>query len=186
MRLDLEPPRRPVGGGLLSFPWGVFRPLEGTYTGVRAPPKTMAADTFVERSPVDVLRVRADLSSEGPAAAFERLEAKLSGLRGRRFYGAIHSGAVGLEYFACVERRAEDDPRELGAESFELPGGLYVRRKIEEWPDVVRRGQLPVEARDMIARYAHDPSRPELEFYRSSSELHLLVPVLNRQVRGGP
>jgi hypothetical protein len=143
-------------------------------------------DQFVERSPIDVLRVRGDLSPGGPAAAFDHLESKLASIKGRKFYGSFQKRAGGEEYYACVERMADDDPMRMGLEPARLPGGLYVRRKLANWPLLARTGQIPVQARDLIARHDLDPTRPELEYYRSHTELHLLVPVASRQERAIP
>lgn len=140
-------------------------------------------DSFVVLSPIEVLRVRGSLSEGGPAAAFDRLEAKLPSIRHRRFYGMVQVLPEDVEYHACVERRPDDDPARMGLETACLPGGLYVRRKLNDWPRLARTGQIPIQARDLIRRHSHDPGRPELEFYRSHTELHLLVPVTNREER---
>ena len=137
-------------------------------------------DSYVERSEIEVLRVRADMKGKGPSEAFRQLEARLSTLRGRHFYGSIRILPDGVEYFACVERVAGEDPVALGLELATLAGGLYVRRKILDWEAVIAAGKLPSIGREMVETYRVDPSRPELEFYRSHTELHLLIPVLGR------
>ena len=140
----------------------------------------MAGDSYVERSEVQVLRVRADMKGKGPAEAFRRLESKLASLRGRHFYGAFRILPDGEEYFACVERIDGEYAARMGLESATIPGGLYVRRKVLDWESVIAAGKLPAIAREMVETYQVDRSRPELEFYRSRSELHLLLPVLAR------
>jgi hypothetical protein len=137
-------------------------------------------DTYVERSETDVLRVRADMQSSGPAGAMKLLESKLPSLKGRRFYGAFRLLADGEEYFACVERIAGDDPAKMGLDVGRLPGGLYVRRKLNDWEKVIAAGELGAHFEELIRAHAFDQSRPEIEYYRSMSELHLLLPVLNR------
>jgi len=139
-------------------------------------------DTFVERSEVPIMRVRADMSGGGPAEAMHRLESKLPSLKGRRFYGVFRLLENGEEYFACVERIATDDPAAMGLETGSIPGGLYARRKLLGWQQIIASGKLPEYGRDFVRHYEIDRSRPELEYYRSMLELHLLVPVLSRRV----
>jgi len=134
-------------------------------------------DTIVDRPPVEVLRVRADLHGAGPKAAFDELESKIPSLRGRRFYGTIRMTPEGEEYHACVERLATDDPARLGLESAVIPGGRYVRRKVLHWEEIVAAGRMAELGADLAARFDIDPSRPSLEFYRSMTELHVLMPV---------
>jgi hypothetical protein len=137
-------------------------------------------DSYVERSEIEVLRVRADFKGKGPAEAFRQLEARLPSLRGRHFYGTIRILPEGEEYFACVETAPGDDPASLGLEAGKIPGGLYVRRKILNWESVIAAGKLPEIGKEMVETYRVDRSRPELEFYRSKSELHILIPVLTK------
>jgi hypothetical protein len=137
-------------------------------------------DTFVERSEIGILRVRADMNGSGPHGAMQLLESKLPSLRGRKFYGAFRILEDGEEYYACVERIDTDDPERMGLETATLPGGLYARRKLFEWQEIIEAGKLPEIDREFVQVHDVDRSRPELEYYRSMSELHLLLPVLSR------
>lgn len=141
-------------------------------------------DQYVQRDGIEVLRVRADMKGKGPAEAFRALESRLPNLKRRRFYGAFRLLPEGEEYYACVERSPDDDPKTMALEIGTLPGGLYVRRKVLDWESVVRAGKLGEIVQEMVHRYPVDTARPELEFYRSRSELHLLVPVLRREPTG--
>lgn len=138
-------------------------------------------DSYIERADVEVLRVLADWNGGGPAEAMQRLESKLPSFKGRRFYGAFRLLPEGEEYFACVERFASDDPRAMGLDVGIIPGGLYVRRKVFDWDKVIAAGQLGTIFQSMVSRYPVDQSRPDVEYYRSMKELHLLVPVLGRE-----
>ncbi len=140
----------------------------------------MTTDSYVERATLRVLRVRADMKGGGPAEAMRKLESKLATLRGRRFYGTFRVLPGGEEYFACVEKSDLDDPVSLQLEEAEIPGGLYVRRKLFDWSKVIAEGKLPSVFKDMVRHYDVDLTRPELEYYRSMQELHLLVPVQSR------
>jgi hypothetical protein len=140
-------------------------------------------DSYVVREEIEVLRVRADMSGDGPEGAMHRLEAKLPSLKGRKFYGAFQLLPGGEEYFACVERHPGDDPEGMGLDAGTVPGGLYVRRKVFDWLRVIDEGRLGSIFQDLVRSHPVDPTRPHLEFYRSMSELHLLVPVVERTPR---
>ena len=62
-----------------------------------------------------------------------------------------------------------------------IPGGWYVRRKVFDWEQVIAAGKLGSIFEEMVKLYPIDRSRPEIEYYRSMKELHLLVPVANRE-----
>ncbi len=131
---------------------------------------------------LDDIEVMYVLSEAGPAGAriaFAQLEAKLGSLKGRRFYGTFKSG----QYRACVARRPEDNPQALGLNAWVIPGGKYVREKLLNW-----RSRIPEIGERFVAlarAYLEDPNRPSLEYYRSQSELHLLLPILSREPQGG-
>jgi hypothetical protein len=134
-------------------------------------------DSYVERGEVEVLRVRADWAGAGPTGAMHELESKLPSIKGRRFYGAFRLLPEGEEYFACVERLPTDNPEQMGLDPGRLPGGRYARRKVLDWEPIIRAGKLPEIYRDMIRLRHPDATRPSLEYYRSMTELHLLLPV---------
>ena len=140
----------------------------------------MAADSYVERPRIQVLRILADMQRGGPAEAMQKLESKLSSIKGRKFYGAFRILPEGEEYFACVEKTASDDPASMELDEGEIPGGLYIRRKVLDWSRVIAEGKLPSVSKDMIRHYDVDKARPELEYYRSMTELHILIPVRSR------
>lgn len=110
----------------------------------------------------------------------QRLEARLRGPRSRRFYGAFRLLREGEEYFACVERTPDDEPATMGLEVAVLPGGLYARRKVHDWERVIAEGSLASIFHEMAKHCDLDLSRPYIEFYRSRTEIHLIVPVLGR------
>jgi hypothetical protein len=137
-------------------------------------------DSYVERQEVEVLRVLANMKCKGPPEAMARLESRLLSLKGRKFYGTFRLLPEGEEYFACVEKRPDDDPKAMGLDVGTIPGGLYVRRKIFDWESVIAQGKLGSIFEEMVRSYPVDRSRPDIEYYRSMSELHLLVPVLGQ------
>ena len=134
-------------------------------------------ENFVQLAPIPVLRVLADLNAGGPASAMARLEAKLPSIKGRKFYGTFRPTPAGEEYFACVARVDSDDPIRMGLDVGEIPGGWYARRKITDWSKDL--GQLARQFTEMIRILGEnvDTGRPEIEFYRSQTEMFVLVPV---------
>jgi hypothetical protein len=134
-------------------------------------------DTIVDRSAVDVLRIRADMKGNGPKAAFDALESKLPSLKGRKFFGTIRMLDDGEEYYACVEKLATDNPEALGLEVATIPGGRYVRRRVRDWESVVAAGKMKEISQEFARGYELDPDRPSIEFYRSMDELHILLPL---------
>ena len=132
-------------------------------------------DTYLELHEIPVLRVKADMKGAGPPAAFHALESALPTLKGRKFYGCFQVKAEGEDYYACVERIETDDPETMRLDTGVIPGGWYVRRKLWEWESKI--AQFPELFNEMTKAADVDPSRPSLEFYRSQSELQLLVPV---------
>ncbi len=137
------------------------------------------AETYVELEDIPVMRVRADMNGAGPSAAMSMLESKLPTLRARRFYGAFRQTPEGEEYYACVARVATDDPGRMKLDTGVIPGGRFVRRKIQDWERVIRSGGLPKVYGEMHDAHARefDPERYSVEFYRSHIELQLLLPV---------
>jgi hypothetical protein len=122
---------------------------------------------------IEVLYVESATGLAGAAEAFDRLEARLPSLKGRKFYGTFQPPAG--PYRACVATRPGDDVTALGLETWTIPGGKYSRRKLADWadrlPEIGRTFQRMAEDREP------DPSRPSVEFYRSQKELILLLPV---------
>jgi hypothetical protein len=126
---------------------------------------------------IDVMCVVAPGGPSGAPAAFHTLEAPLKSLKGRRFYGTYLAG----EYRACVAIEPGDDPAALGLATWTIPGGKFEKRKLADWqsrlPDI---GAMFIA---MAREFDADESRPSVEFYRSSRELVLFLPV-NQAGRG--
>lgn len=134
-------------------------------------------DSYVQLQEIPVMRVKADMNGAGPSGAMELLESKLPSLKGRKFYGCFRELPDGEEYYACVARIDTDDPNRMQLDTGVIPGGMYARRKVQNWEKVIRDGQLPQLMQDFTQAHDIDPSRPSLEFYRSQAELLLFVPV---------
>ena len=126
------------------------------------------------RDPIPVMYVVSPNGTDGAAEAFDRLEARLPSLKGRKFYGTMLNG----EYRACVALAPQDRPADMGLETWTIPGGAYVRRKLPDWPEhVAEIGQI---FGALEAEHPRDPGRPNVEFYRSQKELLLFMAVASR------
>jgi hypothetical protein len=138
-------------------------------------------DSYVELPDIPMMRVKADMMGKGPPAAFDRLESKLPTLKGRKFYGVFQQAAGGEPVFhACVAQVESDDPKAMGLETWVLPGGRYVSRKVMDWEKVVREGKLPGMFDAMAQEHMQELLHRDLfsvEYYRSMREMHMLLPV---------
>jgi len=126
--------------------------------------------TVLEDMPVMFVEAPGGLT--GVADAWERLEAPLGSLRGRRFYGVYFKGS----YRACVATTDGDVPGELGLDTALIPGGLYATAKLRDWAEHTSE----IEGAFAALQDANevDPTRPSIEFYRSQRELVLYVPII--------
>ena len=126
---------------------------------------------IVRLQPMDVMYVR---ECEGPTpAAFADLAAVV-GLKGRRFYGLFDEAAG--RYWACVQRKEQDDPATLGLETRTIEGGLYATERLRgSYESLVPLIAPTFEA--MAARHAADPCRPSVEYYRRHDEFVLYLPI---------
>jgi ketosteroid isomerase-like protein len=131
-------------------------------------------DTTVTIPDIAVMCVVGDKAKpihEQAPAAFRELEAKLSTLKGRKFYGAFFGG----EYRACVAIDPRQDLNALPLPEWTLPGGRYVRRKLAQYQS--RIPQIGAIFTELRARPDADPSRPCIEYYRSGDEVLLMAPI---------
>ncbi len=128
---------------------------------------------------IPVMYVIAEGGAAGAKQAFDRLEARLPTLRGRRFYGAYYPRAN--EYRACVALQPGDNPVAVGLDTWVIPGGSYVREKMKDWTArVADIGKAFVSMTDREGARV-DCGRPSIEFYRSQAELILLLPVKTKR-----
>jgi hypothetical protein len=139
---------------------------------------TDMTDSYLELETIPAMRVKADMKGNGPGEAMRILESKLPSLKGRKFYGCYRVDHNQVEeYYACVARIDSDQPERMQLETWDVPGGRYVRRKIMNWEKVIRDGELPQLAREFAQAHDTDPDRFTIEYYRSHEELHLLIPL---------
>jgi hypothetical protein len=131
------------------------------------------ADAIVTTDDIPVIYVQGEPGkpvSEQAPVAFKTLEDSLPTLRGRKFYGTVLRG----EYRACVAIRPGEEIVEAHP-LWTIPGGKYIRRRIPEGHE--QPYLIAPAAEELCARSDYDPSRPVIEFYRTSREVLLMVPV---------
>ena len=129
--------------------------------------------TIVELRDTAVMYVAGDKGTpiaEQAPKAMQELEARLTPLKGRKFYGVV----LGDEYRACVTLApAEANPEPLP--TWTIPGGRYVRRRVLDYEsNILMIGQTVAE---LCRRIDVDPSRPTIEYYRSQKEVLVMVPI---------
>ena len=122
---------------------------------------------------VQAMYVESATGFAGASEAFDRLEARLGSLKGRKFYGTFVPPAG--PYRACVAIEPGDDAAALGLPVWTIPGGKYSRRKLLDWTSKIP--EIGATFRSMSEESEHDMSRPSIEFYRSQKELVLFLPV---------
>ena len=103
------------------------------------------------------------------------VETAVGSLKGRKFYGAFH--VTTNEYWACVQRRDDDEPGALGLEEGTLPDGRYARARLEGDPPAVYGLIKPTFDRLAEERSDEDASRTSIEFYRRHDVIDLLLPI---------
>ena len=126
---------------------------------------------------IAVTKVKSENGAAGSKAAFDKLESKMDGLRGRKMYGEYYPQTN--EYFACVKLDDEfsDD---MGFEKSTIPGGKYATRKIIDWSSKIQEVAPTFQqlVKDSIELgHKVDDNRPSLEFYRSFRELICMIPI---------
>ncbi len=130
---------------------------------------------MVQRDQVPVMFKRVSDDQAAISRGWAEAEAALGSLRGRKFYGVVDKASG--EYRVCVQMREDDDPAEHGLEIGTIPGGRYARVRLSGDPPAVYQLIAPAFKR-LAARPDRDPSRPEIEFYRRSDVIDLLLPVI--------
>ncbi|MCB1277512.1 hypothetical protein [Prosthecobacter sp.] len=126
--------------------------------------------TIIQQAPLRLITVKAKSFPEGIRAAWQDIESRRK-IKGRKAYGLIYDN----EYFAGLVSDGELEERVTGLQVVEVRGGPCARIKAEDWNQ--RTGEIGSLFAHMAAEHEVDPSRPAMEFYRSFTELHLLLPV---------
>lgn len=134
--------------------------------------------TIIDQPALRLITAKSECFPEGNRAAMSSLESHLESLSGRRFYGLAYESADRMDYYAGLVPGDDIEERkfaELGFSIMEIDGGACARVKLLDWSSKI--DQIGPTFSAMIGEHGIDPSRPQMEFYRSMSELHLLLPV---------
>ncbi|MBC7257627.1 MAG: GyrI-like domain-containing protein [Chloroflexi bacterium] len=121
---------------------------------------------------------RAHTFPEGIKDAWNRLEAAKPSLKGRRFYGLTVCEGDKLAYYAAVEVTHDEEAAALGFPVLRVKGGPCARVKLRDWPKHV--DEIGDIFADLMRRFTMAPDAPTVEYYRSQSELHLLLPLAHK------
>ena len=134
--------------------------------------------TIIEQAPLRLITSKSDAFPDGNAAAMSAIEAPLGSLRGRKFYGLAYGEEGGMAYYAGLVPAGQAEEERFAALGFglrEIPGGPCARVKLRDWQD--KLGDIGRIFTELSVEYGYDRSRPQLEFYRSQTELHLMLPL---------
>lgn len=126
---------------------------------------------------MSVWAVRALWFPAGIPGAWSRLESIYPPRPGRRFYGLTRIEEGREVYYAAVEQQTVEAETPGRVLSLDVAGGRYARVKLADWPGHIDR------IGEMFARlestYEVKAGGFFIEFYRSRSELHLMVPLVD-------
>ena len=134
--------------------------------------------TIIEQPSLRLIAAKSKSFPDGNSAAMNAIESRLETLQGRKMYGLVYETAEGIDYYAGLvpEDKAEEKMfSELGFNILEIEGGACARVKLLDWSSKI--DQIGPTFGAMIGEYGVDASRPQMEFYRSLKELHLLLPL---------
>ncbi|MEQ1750625.1 MAG: hypothetical protein ABL974_14455 [Prosthecobacter sp.] len=126
--------------------------------------------TLIQQASLRLITVKAKSFPDGIRGAWQEIEAKRK-IKGRKAYGLIFED----RYFAGLVSDGELEERVTGLPVIEVAGGKCARVKLEDWQKNI--AQIGPLFEQMAEEHEVDPSRPAMEFYRSFTELHLLLPV---------
>ena len=138
----------------------------------------MKKATIIFQPALRLITSRSRQFPEGNRAAFLDLESRLETLQGRKFYGLVWESKDSLDYFAGLVPASSEEESRFQAEGFEvteIAPGPCARFKLRDW--ISKTDQIGSIMGALISEFGYDSSRPQLEFYRSQRELHLLLPV---------
>lgn len=136
------------------------------------------SEVNIQQEPdIEVAWVRSEDGPAGSAETFHILESRMSELRGRRMYGVFFQNTG--DYY-CAVRLDDVQTDDMGFERGTIPGGNYARRKYKDWGSRIGEiatwfSQLQKECTN--SGLTINKERPSIEFYRSLTEVIIMVPV---------
>lgn len=132
--------------------------------------------SIIDQPAVELIVCRANEFPAGIRDAWERLESKLASLKSRKFYGLTYFENGHLVYFAGLQPVDEEEIKALGFPTLTLKAGKYARVKLMDWNN--HADEIGPIFDELMEEYKKDPHGPTVEFYRSHSELHLMIPLV--------
>jgi predicted transcriptional regulator YdeE len=127
-----------------------------------------------------LIYLKADSFPGGITAVWDKLDITLPSLKGRKFYGTAKMTGGQMEYRACVVPLDENEHNRLGMEEFTIPAGYYTAKKLNDW-----QNHIP-EIRNLFtelnSKFEADTERYNLESYKSSKELIVMLPILEKEI----
>jgi predicted transcriptional regulator YdeE len=117
--------------------------------------------TIVDLPDLRLMVTRGDEFPSGIRAAWDRLESRLSSLKGRKFYGVVLCEESQMVYYAGVEPASEEEVSLLGLATMIVKGGKYARAKLLDWPNHTNKiGEIFAE---LMRDFGVDPKGPTVE-----------------------
>jgi len=142
--------------------------------------------SLTDHPPLRLITAKSKSFPEGNGEAFHALESELETLKGRKFYGLLYAFEDRMEYhagFVPNDKTEETRFAERGYPIIEIEAGSCARTKLKFWKERLDHiGPIFVA---MMGEYEFDSARPQIEYYRSETELQLLLSVkLNSAASG--
>jgi predicted transcriptional regulator YdeE len=131
--------------------------------------------TVIDQPDIELVVCRATEFPAGIKDSWERLESKLASLKGRKFYGLTYFEDGHLVYYAGLEPLGAEEIQALGFPTLTLKGGKYARVKLKDWN--AHANEIGPIFDKLMEDYEKAPNGPTVEFYRSQTELHLMIPL---------
>ncbi|MBE0431254.1 MAG: GyrI-like domain-containing protein [Dehalococcoidia bacterium] len=131
--------------------------------------------TIVDLPDIQLMVSRAEEFPGGIKGAWDTLESRLASLKGRKFYGLTLCEGPQLAYFAGVVPVSDEEVSSLGLPTMIIKGGKYARAKLFDWSD--HTDEIGKVFDELMREFRMDPNGHSVEYYRSQSELHLLIPL---------
>ena len=91
----------------------------------------LSTAVLIRREPTPIMFRRVADDHETIRKAWQSFETAV-GLKGRKFFGVFDASID--EYWVCVKLKDSDDAEALDAEIGEIPGGRYLRARLEGEP----------------------------------------------------
>ena len=125
---------------------------------------------------MQLMSIKAEPFYGGIVTAFAHLQNALPSLKGRLFYGTCRCIGTETERRACVAPLVEGEFELYGLERFVVPAGNYARAVLHNWQ--LESPQRKAIFTDMAKQFIEDTARPQIEFYKSQTEMWLYLPIL--------